>query len=690
LIKNRASLLKPYFLLHLFDGGLVTAQTINNMKKLYTFIGALAILCSAQAQRVSKVHDFKSNLREASAHELNSSRELGENQVYLERGGDFFLEEFSNGIDGDTPFGAWTMEDSGGNTIWMVADANSPAGEFSTNIGALNSTSAANGWMIFDCDGYNTPISAGVEDVTGFLTSPVIDMSALETVLIEWEQYFRYCCYPTAPITLEVTNDGGDTWTSFAAHGDFFESANEASANPQVTSLDISCAAAGESAVQIRFAYNNPLEAGYSHYYWGIDDVRIFENTLSNNLEAQQVTNGDIYNIWEYRVTPLEQAITEADGGLLVGTIYRNNGIENQEDILITVEILDSAQTTVLNTTVSESFSLASYPNAETCPPKLSDTLYMSTGWEPTDLGFYWVRTTIESTSMVDDTPENNTIQKMIEYSTDEYGHDDENALDTELEPRDNDDDPGFYDPTGYGCYITVPNTGSTCYGMTVRFGDNTEPGYEFYATLYLVDDAGLNDSFAQLTSFWVTEEDYGQGIDDHHEIYFPFDGSLELDPAETYFVGILEENGVEGAITVMAQANTDNDNSTAIYERAGDQSMIWFGNQTATPAIRAIISERTGIDDLADLNGLQLMQNIPNPALDQTTISYKVETPRAVSFEIYDLSGKLIEKHEMGTVSSGEHTFTLNTSNLSSGVYSYTMVSNGVRLTKKMIISGK
>ena len=39
---------------------------------------------------------------------------------------------------------------------------------------------------------------------------------------------------PYAPIFLEVgsTVDGVTSWTTFDAHGDFIESANEASANP--------------------------------------------------------------------------------------------------------------------------------------------------------------------------------------------------------------------------------------------------------------------------------------------------------------------------------------------------------------------------------------------------------------------------------------------------------------------------
>lgn len=662
------------------------------MKKIYTLLGAFAILFSAQSQRVQPVHEFTSPVKMASEQEVIASKVNGENQTRTFKGGDFFNEQFSNGLDGDTPFGAWTIEDSGGNTIWMMADAGSPAGYFSTTIGALNSTSADNGWVIFDCDFYNTPFNQDTnEDVNGFLTSPVIDMSEMATVLIEWEQYFRYCCYPGAPISLEVTADGGVNWVSFDAHGTFFESANEASPNPLVTSLDISCVAAGEAEVQIRFAYNNPFESGYSHYYWGIDDVNIFENPAELNLEVAQVTNGDVFNIWEYRVTPLEQAISEADGGLLVGSIYRNNGSMDQENVTITVEILNEAQDQVLNTTVSEPFTQASFANAANCPPNLTDTLYMETGWTPTELGNYWVRTTIAADGITDETPDNNTMEKMIVYSVDEYGHDDENMLDVELRPGDGDNND--FDPTGYGSFFTVPNSGTTAYGVTVRFGDNTDEDYGFLAVLYQVDlDDWLNGSFPYLTSYWITDGGWGQGAGDVQEVYLPFDGDLELEPGEVYFAGVLQEISSEGELTVMGQSNSDSDNSTGIYSQTGATvpTFVWFQSQTASPAVRLITSPRVGIDDIAEMNGIQMKQNTPNPATNNTRISYSLESSRTVSFEIYDLAGKMIERFEVGTKPSGEHTFELNTSSLAGGIYSYTMIADGVRITKKMIIAGK
>lgn len=78
----------------------------------------------------------------------------------------------------------------------------------------------------------------------------------------------------------------------FPGHGDFDEAANTASPNPHTVQVDISCAAANQAQVQIRWAYNSASSAGYSHYYWGLDDVRIFENPLISNLGIVQVLNG--------------------------------------------------------------------------------------------------------------------------------------------------------------------------------------------------------------------------------------------------------------------------------------------------------------------------------------------------------------------------------------------------------------
>ena len=323
-------------------------------------VAFLGLSLASQAQRITDVYTFAQTPQDLSAAEAEAMRGTGESALEVaQRGGGtiLFYEDFANGFEGNNGIGAWTAEDTGEGMIWQAVDeagngyyadgsasgVQPPAGEFSTNIGTINSTTADNGWMVFDCDYFNTPISEGYENTEGWITSPSLDMSNSGSVVITWEQYFRYCCYPYAPIYLEVSNDGGATWTTFDAHGTFIESANSASANVLTTSVDISCVAAYTADVQVRFSYLQAPETGdaYSHYYWGIDDVTISENPVANDLSTVQLTNGDVWNVFEYRVTPLEQAIPEADGGLLAGVLYRNSGNANQDETTVTVEVLD-------------------------------------------------------------------------------------------------------------------------------------------------------------------------------------------------------------------------------------------------------------------------------------------------------------------------------------------------------------
>lgn len=92
------------------------------------------------------------------------------------------------------------------------------------------------------------------------------------------------------------------------------------------------------------------------------------------------------------------------------------------------------------------------------------------------------------------------------------------------------------------------------------------------------------------------------------------------------------------------------------------------------------------GIEELN--NGAELFQNYPNPTSDMTTIKYALENASTVSFEVMDVTGKVITSSYEGNKTEGLHTIELNTNSLNAGVYFYSVIVNGNRLTKKMTIS--
>ena len=643
------------------------------MKKLFTLCGAIGIAFSASAQ-VTPLTDIKAAPKVTSTAELERSAHTA--ATALTTTTDrlvVYNQNFSSG------FGDMTHEDSSPNgTIWMVANNLSPAGEYTSNFPPLASPTTGNGWVIFDCDLYNTPL-ATPEDVNGALTTPAIDCSALSSVIVEWSQYFIYCCFSASPLTLEVSTDGGTNWTVFPANGNFTPSANSFSANPLNTRVDISCAAAGQSSVLVRWGYNTAGAAGYTHYFWGIDDIQIFDNSVVNDLEILQVTNGDVVNIWEYRVTPFEQRVYAANGGLNVGVVYRNNGITDQTNTSINIDILDAAGTVVGNA-VSTPFTMEAFGNTPECPSFLSDTLYIQTGWEPSATGTYTVRASILSLDATDETPSNNTMDKIIVYSTDEYGHEDEAALDIELTPRTG-ATAGEFDPTGYGSFYTCPNTGSSAHGLTVVFGPNSDGGADFTALLY----EGSPNNATVLAS-----QDYtlNAGWIDNGYQYFPFDAPYTLDTEAngiSYFCAVLNENTSTLQLTVAAQDNSDTDNSTSVYEMAGNGTFVWFGSQSFSPAVRLILSERVTVDEINSDN-LTFFQFAPNPAVTSTRVNFELTSAANVAYEVRDITGKLIEFKNLGKYTPGMNNFELNVTGLNAGNYEVSLVIGGSRMFTKTL----
>ena len=684
------------------------------MKHLTLALCGVLALGSTQAQRLQDRHDFAQAPQGLTAVESETMTMRTATTTSLElatRGGGvvLFQEDFANGFAGNNSFGAWTAEDTGAGSIWQYVDASGdgnfadgtpsgvqpPAGEFSGNISPLSSTTGDNGWMIFDCDYYNTPISNGVENTEGWITSPELDFTNNASVIVSWEQYFRYCCYPFAPVFLEVSNDGGNNWTTFDGHGSFIESANTASANPLTTSVDISCAAAGQSSVYIRFSYLQPEETGdgYSHYFWGIDDVVISENPVVNDLSIVQLTTGDVFNVYEYTHIPFEQRIYEADGGLIAGVLYRNNGNTDQEGVEIIVDILD-AQGNVLSSTTETLGTVPSFGNGVTCPSNPQDTVYIATGWEPSATGTYTVQANIMAMA-ADEVVGDNSAAKDITFTDDEYGHDDAANLDVEFRPRDIDGS-DLFEPTGYGNFFHAQNEGSMAYGLTVRFGPNSGGAgdLEFETRLYTYDPAvGLTDSPFESAYFLYNDNDVYNGewtstsVANSHYVYLPFEDPISLEQGTFYFGGVIVEFEAELELTVLGNSNSDTDNSTGQYSQAGSGDYVWFTSQTATPAIRLITSEWVGVDAIAGVNGIQLHQNTPNPTNGTTTIRFEMLQSRSVAVEIRDLQGRLVESISRGELPAGEHNVVLDTEHLNAGIYTYTLVADGLRLTKKMVV---
>lgn len=78
-----------------------------------------------------------------------------------------------------------------------------------------------------------------------------------------------------------------------------------------------------------------------------------------------------------------------------------------------------------------------------------------------------------------------------------------------------------------------------------------------------------------------------------------------------------------------------------------------------------------------------------PNPASENTTIAFDIVENNKVSVFVYDVLGNLVSiVSQNNSFEKGNNTISLNTSNLSSGIYYISLEVNGAKETKKLVIN--
>ena len=81
------------------------------------------------------------------------------------------------------------------------------------------------------------------------------------------------------------------------------------------------------------------------------------------------------------------------------------------------------------------------------------------------------------------------------------------------------------------------------------------------------------------------------------------------------------------------------------------------------------------------------LEQNYPNPFNPSTTIHYSVPKNSFVTLKVYDALGRQVALLADDYKTAGSYSVTYDASHLASGIYYYTLSSNDILLTKKMIL---
>lgn len=81
------------------------------------------------------------------------------------------------------------------------------------------------------------------------------------------------------------------------------------------------------------------------------------------------------------------------------------------------------------------------------------------------------------------------------------------------------------------------------------------------------------------------------------------------------------------------------------------------------------------------------LEQNYPNPFNPKTKIGYQVPEESKVELKVYDILGREVEILNNEIMKPGYYEIEFNGERLPSGIYIYSLISNGFRANKKMLL---
>jgi hypothetical protein len=80
-------------------------------------------------------------------------------------------------------------------------------------------------------------------------------------------------------------------------------------------------------------------------------------------------------------------------------------------------------------------------------------------------------------------------------------------------------------------------------------------------------------------------------------------------------------------------------------------------------------------------------MDSSPNPTTHQTTLKFTLPSDMTVKIALYDGTGRMVKAISKGKMLSGDNALTVDLSNLSSGVYTYTLeTESGERAAKRLV----
>jgi hypothetical protein len=564
----------------------------------------------------------------------------------------FWFNEFDNSAD-------WTTYDAlnGGLQDWVIGTAG-PTGSFSSPMGAIASTTTANGFAMFDSDALGTS-ATNTQDAT-ITYNGTVDCSAYSYVNINFESSHRKF---EDSVFVEISNDAWVTFERFEVHAS--QVSNESSTNPEFISVNISNVAANQAAVSFRFHYE-----GQWDYAWMVDDVT-FTQTPDNLMSINNAVTGGYWFDYQnysasglntiigldYTVTPVAQLNVRP---FSCEAVITNSGVSSQSAVLkydVTGSATYSGSSLATVLASSDVVTVAATP---TFSPGIGN--YVVEMWAEADsagAGLVITNSDIET--------------RNIEVSQYLYGKD-EGAANQAGSYAVGDDDDENQISTRYEIYANAD-----LYSLRVFIDDGSTVGSKIYAVIYESDSTASNGVFFldQSDDYTLTAQDLGNWVD------VTFSNPISLFAGYAYECGV---GGYQHPIDISEVGMTAN---PALYN--GEHSLFdvtgistqsagvptWY-YITSTPMVRMNF-EPTGTSTVSEI-AVSMFDVFPNPSLGSFTISLEKSGEFAVS--VINVLGQTV----YATVIDSKLT-KVNLTGISKGMYTVELSSDDVLYTEKLII---
>lgn len=658
------------------------------MKKVYlSILGIAALSCGYAQTNIERVGFETRELKE----QISVQQEVltaGKNKKSLEKsaGDTIYKNNFASGLGAVGGYSAWTTSGTNG-AVWL-ADTDGPNGSYSDPIDQkINSTTAANGFVIFDSDLASGTPSSTPPDLTGRLHSPVIDLSSYTGAILSFESRYRHCCNSAFYPIIEVSTDDFTTVTEFNVEVDGINGNDDSGTTKTTINLaGFLSTATNLTNFQFRFVWKNARR-----YFWQIDDIAIVEG-LTNDTEVTSLIlnkvfgdNNTIYtNLKEYTSIPLILADL-----LSVQAIVKNNGsagVPSNASLSLTVyDDQDNIVAQEVGGSVSASTNKVSI---------IGDTISFDTNIDLAQLtpGTYKIFADLASG---DENTDNDTISRTLVISDNYLGQ--QNYDIDFIQAGSN-----GYKPSGNQDYFTVGNeyffpainslaevaidgleitlAQSTTYTTT----PNTEVEVKIFEvqsnpTTYVpVDQSRLFD----ITSDMIPASGQTNTVILNFHHAKDLTGAIYLPTDKKYVVGVYHAGGSQNFS--YAVQSLDNDFSSRTYLKSSTtntDTWFWNGDQFLS---RLVFDQTLGLNEN---NGNVSVGNIyPNPTTGISNISYSLQNASNVTVKVVDVTGKIVYTSNEGQQNSGSHNVNLDATEFNNGVYYVTISTDEEIVTKKLI----